>query len=372
MNGNWCGPYNGTNSGRMVVEVDDCGDHFEGFIYAFDDNTALPSISAYLKTSDKSNEFTAKLSLFPLNGASCEEMSAKAIEILISEGNVNVPKEAEVDIQWNDKTISINWKTEIGTQGSAELSRKNCDEPSSLIPLPISSWNEFKDYVCEIENHRYIFRGQITRRLQTPFHRTGRGDMRRFFFQEDVPTLHRHVSALTDHVFDLANGYQNAAFLNLVQHHGYPTPLLDWTYSPFVGAYFAYHRIKKAEADAASDEEKVRIFIFDKRQWCLDINQVLSVTVRWPHFSIVEPIALNNKRLIPQQALSSYTTVDDIEGYIRSRESPEKQYLRVIDLPVKQRDRVLRELSLMGVTAGSLFPGLDGACEELKHRFFRL
>jgi hypothetical protein len=26
---------------------------------------------------------------------------------------------------------------------------------------------------------------------------------------------------------------------------------------------------------------------------------------------------------------------------------------------------VIRELRLMGITAGSLFPGLDGACEEL-------
>jgi len=24
----------------------------------------------------------------------------------------------------------------------------------------------------------------------------------------------------------------------------------------------------------------------------------------------------------------------------------------------------------MGITAGSLFPGLDGACEELRERFF--
>jgi hypothetical protein len=29
-----------------------------------------------------------------------------------------------------------------------------------------------------------------------------------------------------------------------------------------------------------------------------------------------------------------------------------------------------RELNRMGVTAGSLFPGLDGGCEELKARFF--
>jgi hypothetical protein len=30
----------------------------------------------------------------------------------------------------------------------------------------------------------------------------------------------------------------------------------------------------------------------------------------------------------------------------------------------------MRELGYMGITAGSLFPGIDGACEELRERNF--
>jgi hypothetical protein len=37
---------------------------------------------------------------------------------------------------------------------------------------------------------------------------------------------------------------------------------------------------------------------------------------------------------------------------------------------VRERKRVVRELGYMGITASSLFPGLDGACEELKERNF--
>jgi hypothetical protein len=114
------------------------------------------------------------------------------------------------------------------------------------------------------------------------------------------------------HVFDLTNPIQNAAFLHLVQHHGYPTPLLDWTYSPFVAAYFAYQRVKSSEAASASEDQKVRIFVFDKVQWCVDLPQISNLSTRWEHFSIVEPVAIANERLIPQQALSSFTTVDDI------------------------------------------------------------
>ena len=92
----------------------------------------------------------------------------------------------------------------------------------------------------------------------------------------------------------------------------------------------------------------------------------------YPHFSIMEFIAIDNERLIPQQSISSLTNVDDIETYIRSKESGERRYLQIIDLPLRERSTVMRELSMMGITAGSLFPGLDGACEELRERHFRL
>lgn len=46
--------------------------------------------------------------------------------------------------------------------------------------------------------------------------------------------------------------------------------------------------------------------------------------------------------------------------------------MRAVDLPVGERKKVIRELGYMGITAGSLFPGLDGACEELKERNFEI
>ena len=76
--------------------------------------------------------------------------------------------------------------------------------------------------------------------------------------------------------------------------------------------------------------------------------------------------------MIPQQAASTVTNIDDIESYIRSKETAEKTYLWAIDLPVSQRREVANDLRYMGITAGSLFPGLDGMCEELKERNFEL
>lgn len=111
--------------------------------------------------------------------------------------------------------------------------------------------------------------------------------------------------------------------------------------------------------------------MFDRKAWCTDFNQLQKVAIAKPHFSILEALAIENDRAIPQQSLSSITNVDDIESYIHLREMENStEYLKVIDLPFTQRGEILRELGMMGITAGSLFPGLDRACEEARNKFF--
>ena len=249
------------------------------------------------------------------------------------------------------------------------MSRSKADQPSELAPIE-KDWGAFMDYVSNLRGCRYLFRGQNQPwRLRTSFHRSGRADLGRFL-SEDVPALHRHLSARTKHVFNLGNPDQNGAFFNLIQHHGYPTPLLDWTYSPYVAAFFAYRGISNQQAASAGANAKVRIHVFDQESWRKDLKQVLFLVAPRLHVSIGEFIAIENERMIPQQAASTITNVDDVETCIRSTEANGKTYLWAIDLPVSDRRQVVRDLSYMGITAGSLFPGLDGACEELTERNF--
>ena len=241
----------------------------------------------------------------------------------------------------------------------------------ALKPLSVTSWAEFKEYVTSLEPNRYIFRGheENTWRLRTYFHRTGRADLRRFM-RVDIPVLHRHLSGMTQHVFNLTDPIENGAFHNLVQHHGYPTPLLDWTYSPFVAAYFAYRNIPRENRIA---DRKIRIALFDAKQWQADFAQLDRFTPALQHFSIFLPIAINNIRMVPQQGLLTISNVDDIEGYIAEHEEARgKKYLEAIDLPASERAQVMTELRMMGITAGSLFPGLDGVCEQLREQNFDL
>jgi hypothetical protein len=182
----------------------------------------------------------------------------------------------------------------------------------------------------------------------------------------DVPTLHRYLSGLTTHRFNLHDELDYGAFLHLVQHHGYPTPLLDWTYSPFIAAYFAFRDHRKARG-----LDSVRILVFDAQEWSRRFERARILNPAFRHVSILEPLATNNPRMLPQQAISAFTNCDDIEGHIAGAEVRSgATFLRAIDLPASECRKVLAELNLMGINAGSLFPGLDGACQQLRDRFF--
>ena len=102
------------------------------------------------------------------------------------------------------------------------------------------------------------------------------------------------------------------------------------------------------------------------------MQQILFLLFPGPNLSVGEFLAIENERMIPQQGASTVTSMDDIESYIKSKETATKKYLSAIDLPVRERRDVVRELRYMGITAGSLFPGLDGACEELKEKNFEV
>jgi FRG domain len=372
MNGQWLGRYSGTNSGLLVIDVDDMETHYEGRVCAYDDNSSLPGTFAFVKTRDKGSTSRLCFDLYPINPRTGDVATWDQLAAMFPPG-VNVPRRAEVNLSWSGQTLSVSWLTDIGTSGAAEIPKSRAGGPTEYHPLSeVADWEQFKAFVNRLEHRRYLFREQREPlRLRTSFHRTRRADLHRFL-NEDIKTLHRHLSQRTSHVFDLNIPDQNGAFFNLVQHHGYPTPLLDWTYSPYVGAFFAYRHVKNSEAAMAREDEKVRIFIFDQKQWKNDWPQLSKLTPCRPHFSILEFIAIENERLIPQQSVSSVTNIDDIETYIRSMQSPEKNYLQIIDLPLRERVSVIRELSVMGITAGSLLPGLDGACEELRERFFSL
>jgi FRG domain len=370
MKGQWIGNYGGLHEGLIVLNVDDRGTHFEGVAYINESNNKLPTVAAVFATESKDKNFSFKTStILPINPTNGVVDSWDNVKAFYA-SNIALSSFANVAGRWDDSSVELSWKTELGTIGACKLPKSRVDQPSDIQPLD-KDWKGFKEYVSTLEGRRFLFRGQSQPwRLRTSFHRAGRADLHRFVV-EDIPMLHKHLSARTKHLFRLDIADENGAFFNLVQHHGYPTPLLDWTYSPYVAAFFAYRQAQGDRINSSTAEGKVRIFVFDQALWKQSYRQVPQLLIPGPHVSVSEFITIENERMIPQQAASTVTNIDDVETYIASKETElGRKFLWAIDLPAMDRRSVMQELSYMGITAGSLFPGLDGACEELRERNF--
>jgi FRG domain len=251
----------------------------------------------------------------------------------------------------------------IGTK----LSQNNPSPPNILM-----NWEEFKIHIASIikDGREFFFRGQSTNkhRLNSSFHRERRYDLLRYA-TNDCEQLVQHVNAVSGRQYNLKDASEFGALLSLAQHHGFPTPLLDWSKSPYIAAFFAFENRSKHHGD----RDNPRVYIFDAAKWQTETTQVCNLADPRPSITPREFIPSNNPRHLPQQSVHTYSNIEDIEGWIRRIEKQcGRQYLTIIDIERSQRRFAMKDLAYMGVTAAALFPGLDGVCGALKERFFEL
>ncbi len=361
MKGQWIGSYTGSVEGRLTVNVDEVGDHYEGIAYINPSVEGITSSVAYLGTQNKDNKQETIAYINPVDPRTGFQCKWEDIKDLFAEGSAH-SKTAKVTLKASGNRLEINAVSDIGTTLNSILEKPPEGEESKILGQKMS-WIEFKSNVSELSKFSYLFRGQQKPwRLCTSFHRRGRYRINKFV-DTDVKQLHQRLSAITPHFFDLSQPDQNGAFFNLLQHHGYPTPLLDWSRSPYVAAFFALRDwpIKY------SGEEVVRVFKFNNEEWQRRYPQIQNLDPPYLHLSVMEFIAINNPRLVPQQSVTTVTNIHDIEAYILDKEKEAGiRYLEAIDIPASEREVAMRDLRFMGITAGSMFPSIDGVCEELR------
>lgn len=386
MNGQWMGNSDVASTNYLsMLNLDLKGEFYEGrvmlFYLPFYKNSSISQVKINKNDVDSNDgKFTGELYNFlPLRH---ENLTVGRWEKFLEIPKNQLPETGKVEGYLKENKLTGKFEIDKRYYGIFILdfysSTEQSDYPSKRI-----SWEDFKNEVLkDISHQNSIFRGQAGGegrgkwRLRTSYHRTGRADLFRYK-DEDIPTLYRYLSAFQDCKFDLNNPLEYGALLALAQHHGYPTPLLDWTYSPYVAVYFAYADVPKEAVDGC-----VRFFVFDVDNWVNEIDYISRINKKdfkslihlnftLPSFSYLEPLSIGNKRMLPQQSVSMFSSIDDIEGYIKNREKEKSQkYLKIYDLPVEDRKKVMKELDYMGITAASLFPGIDGTCKALKEKYF--
>ena len=206
--------------------------------------------------------------------------------------------------------------------------------------------------------------------LVTSFHRTGRRNLLRYD-AEDVQRLLRLIEAVLNTTYDTRNPFDYGCLLNLAQHHGFPTPLLDWTESPFVAAFFAFSTVPRIPAH---NDGYIRVFLFDAEGWPFGNppGTIPSIVEALPRFARLELRSRHNPRVIPQQSVHMFSNLVDIESFIeRVEQQLNRRFIKRLDIPASERSLAMRELDMMGVTAASLFPGVEGVCRSLAEKFFQ-
>ena len=232
------------------------------------------------------------------------------------------------------------------------------------IPISEYNWTEFKQFCYEQQfKQGTLFRGQSNSnwKLVPSCARHKYGADFRKYIERILPEAKRYVAGYVDYDFDLTSDDDRNRLMGLLQHHGFPTPLLDWTISPYIAAYFAF--ADYAFSMPGSDYVAVWLLNAEYSIEFFEENQ------GGCPFDIVMPDSRFNKRLLAQDGIFtlSLSPLPLDEELLRTMKKHDHLgLLQKIVLPVEASRLALKDLSLMGLHPGTLFPGLDGTCEMLK------
>lgn len=143
----------------------------------------------------------------------------------------------------------------------------------------------------------------------------------------------------------------------ICRHHGLATPLLDWTKSPFIAAYFAF-----AESEEKSPQTEYRFVYALKYGMAYNLNTLNSP----PNFEWFDPLSSEFPRLLNQDGM--FTIINDGRCIKLFIEEQAKGYtddwvLMKIKISNKNRKEFLRHLNLMNINHLTLFQDPYGASE---------
>jgi len=258
------------------------------------------------------------------------------------------------------------------------------------------SWHDFEKIVGQIEGlrrtereHGYVsellYRGQADARwyLETTLERTVALPVSLNRYYEIAKEAKPRIETFTDKLWKVPtyDQYSNwlrsepyppfnfdaYAYFVYLRHHGSPSPLLDWTASPYVAAFFAMDK----PADGA---EYVSIYAFVEY-----MGGGKSTASDEPAIHSLGPNVRSHRRHFLQQSQYTICTAMHGEDWIYAkhqdvvaRGETEQDYLWKLTIPTLSRVEFLKKLHKMNINSFSLFATEDSLLATLAADIFLL
>ena len=247
----------------------------------------------------------------------------------------------------------------------------------------LSKWSEIHEYA----RHEWLYRGEhcAGRELKTSLERScDRHGVPAAKRRETEDALFREFRRAY-HQYALHPPSEKAVveWLSLMQHHGAPTRLLDFSYSLYIAAYFAIEAgdgdcaVWAVHAPWAHQESKKLLTCAGKKVERMtkqfvegDEAVVQALCLEAPYVCAAWPINAFrlNERLRIQEGV--FLIPGDVsESFVNNLKAlPGHDLLEnVIEIviPGAERRSAIENLFQMGISRTSLFPGLDGFAKSL-------
>ncbi len=251
--------------------------------------------------------------------------------------------------------------------------------------IEVQNWNELMESLFHdswsggLQRFRsaYVYRGMedASYDLTTTLNRLGESHLEKHLLRN-----FRKYSQIEDKNFSIWN------WLALAQHHGLPTRLLDWTYSPLVALHFATANFLNFEKDGILwainyvdtknylpdqlaciiEDEGSHIFTAEMLEREVHSLTELKRLKKEPYAVFFEPPSID-QRIVNQYAVFSMMSNPNLT-ISKWLERTAVRYFKII-IPAELKWEIRDKLDQSNINERVLFPGLDGLATWLKRHY---